>query len=1275
MMIKPVLLNISRTGDSYTFQLEQPELGAAVRQFVTPPISKSDQQRVRMALEQTTRNQFGSYSLEDLGRLLTNLFVPREIQEYLHQLKTSLVIVTNAPDMPWELIYDNEKKQFLGASYSVARLLVTRTEVRSASMSTPSAPSGCLLIAADPFQDLPEIESEIEELHRLIHNSGVATKLLMGNRADMVNVQLEFQRANSYRIVHFAGHANHDHAGGYSFLLLNQKVKLDESMIRQVFRGGTFVFLNGCGTDKAARQRKRGTSAWQATEGLAAAFMTGGARCAIGTRWQVGDKGAARFAMLFYAAALQGVPVGEALRQARVDFAQRWPQDATWAAYVLYGDPGVRLIDTTALYLPDGTLNQGLLSMGSRAAFDQAAGEAARLGHTLVGAPHLFLALIAVPGNLCYQLLSQLGHSPAAIAEQLRQTLAASAPTPDPPALTQINFSARLQQILEIADKRARAAECAQIEESHLLIGLLSANDGLTLNLLTQNGVAVDRLRVILTGGTVPDTGHGATAPAESSLRSVAELPFAAVANRVLAFALAEAQRSGQGVIGTPHLIIGLTEIEGGCMERTLQQQGYQPKVVRDWIRRALPSSTAVAPPAPPAAPISVAPRVGECIRRAEQEARKSGAAEITDCHLLIGFLSIDGSGTYRFLASLGLDLAAMLAAAQADAEDGQLSGDTPLLNRIGRDLTAEARRGRLKPIVGRQRELSRIVQVLARSDKNAPLLIGDAGVGKTALVEGLAQYIVEERVPAELRHKRIIELPISALVAGTKYRGEMEDRLAKVIAEASIPAVIVFLDEVHMLVGGGRAEGSALDVGNILKPALARGEIRCIAATTQDEYQQSIEKDKALARRFQPLIILEPSPQEAVEILGQLRIRYEQHHNLVVTDEAVEAAVNLSVLYLPERHLPDKAHDLLDEACARTRIGSASQWTAGPTPVRQLTVDGAAVAKVVSEWTGIPVSRLTTAEKSALLGLEEAISQRVIGQDAAVQAVAKAIRLARAGLKPINRPRGVFLFAGPSGVGKTLLAKTLAEAMFGSDDALVRLDMSECMEAHSVSKLIGAPPGFVGHESEGQLTGALRRRPYAVVLLDEIEKAHPQVLNVLLQLFDDGRLTDAQGRTANGREAVFIMTSNLGSALVNQHGGIGFRNDQPTGHDIDQTVLTEARKFFLPELLNRLDEILIFRPLGAEQYAAIAQQILDELAARLAQEHGIRLIVESSVIQLFCDASTAHNEGARQLRRLIDRAVTRPLSDLVLSGARGAVVVSVQEDKIKVISELAPEP
>ena len=569
------------------------------------------------------------------------------------------------------------------------------------------------------------------------------------------------------------------------------------------------------------------------------------------------------------------------------------------------------------------------------------------------------------------------------------------------------------------------------------------------------------------------------------------------------------------------------------------------------------------------------------------------------------------------------------------------------LLGRYGVDLTQLARDGKIEPLVGRKKELLQIIRTLTRRGKNNPLLLGDPGVGKTAIVRGLAARIADGNVTSELRGKKIIELNLGTLVAGAKYRGEFEERLSGIVEESKgDPSIILFLDEIHGMVGAGGGPG-ALDAANLLKPALAQGDIHCIGSTTMAEYRKYFEKDAALVRRFQTITVEEPSAAETIAILEDLKSRYEHHHGVRISSSAVKAAVELSVRYVPDRHLPDKALDLIDEACTRVRVGTISFRQEALMTMVTPEVSPETVAQVLSEWTGIPLMRLTAENQTRLTRMAETLRQRVIGQDDAVAQISNVIKLGKAGLRDKRKPLGVFLLVGPTGVGKTELAKALAEFLFGSDQDMIRLDMSEYMERHNAARLIGAPPGYIGHDEEGQLTGKLRRKPHTVVLFDEIEKAHPEVLDLFLQLFDEGRLTDAHGHTVDGKNAIFLMTSNVAVEFAKPK-QMGFvQGEDAAALEAD---LSGIRRAFRPEFLNRIDEIIVFRPLAMEDLSKIARKLLGELSER-ALEQNILLEFDDAAVRLICDQGYDASHGARPLARAVERLVSRPLSEKLLGG------------------------
>ncbi len=792
-------------------------------------------------------------------------------------------------------------------------------------------------------------------------------------------------------------------------------------------------------------------------------------------------------------------------------------------------------------------------------------------------------------------------------------------------------FTQRARRVLSLAHQEAERTHQSSIGTEHLLVGLLEEEGGVAGRVLREMGMELERVREMI----LRLVGEGKNPPGE-------KLELSNDTQQVLEFAVDEARRLGHHYIGTEHLLLALVRTEGTAVE-ALRRLGVTPDEIRRQTRRVLQESSSAAPTAAPV-----------------------GAPQ------------------------------------KSEEKKGEKGGKTPMVDQLATDLTSKAEQGHLDPVIGRQMEIERVIQILARRTKNNPALIGEPGVGKTAIVEGLAQRIIEGDVPAPLMNKRVLQLDVGSLVAGTMYRGQFEERLKRVIDELKLSGSILFIDEVHMLVGAGAA-GSSVDAANILKPALSRGELQVIGATTLEEYRKHIESDAALERRFQPVQVDEPSEEETIAILRGIRPAYEEHHKLVISDEALEAATHLSARYVTERFLPDKAIDLIDESSSRVRmykspaakqakdlytklrevrqnrslaqeegnveevrswqeqeLGIENQlermrtaWDRANSPV----VTAEDIAEVISMWTGVPLMQIAQEESERLLHMEDELKCSIIGQDEAIESISRAVRRARAGLKDPRRPIGSFIFLGPTGVGKTELTKTLAKFMFGSEDAAIQLDMSEFMERHTASRLVGAPPGYVGYEDAGQLTEALRRRPYSIVVFDEIEKAHPEVHNMLLQIMEEGHLSDARGHKVDFRNAIIVMTSNVGADMIKKQASLGFslKRDEETEdrlsyEDMRKKLTETLKRAFRPEFINRVDSVIVFRSLSKENIQKIVGLELAKVSERL-KEHNIILTATPEALTLLGDQGYDPDMGARPLRRVIQLKVEDQLSDNLLSG------------------------
>jgi ATP-dependent Clp protease ATP-binding subunit ClpC len=819
---------------------------------------------------------------------------------------------------------------------------------------------------------------------------------------------------------------------------------------------------------------------------------------------------------------------------------------------------------------------------------------------------------------------------------------------------------------------------------------------------------------------------------------------FTQRARRVLSLAHQEAERGQKELIGTEHLLLGLIIEEGGVAGRVLRDLGLEPQRVSevvDLISGVGQEHTTK---------IELSPGVQQVLEYAIEEARRLGHHYIGTEHLLLGLIRSTEASAPEVLRKLGVtpeqirrqtrrvlqentpSPASSNQARKPQQPSEKEHAKTPLIDQLAVDLSSKAEEGKLDPVIGRQMEIERVIQILARRNKNNPALIGEPGVGKTAIVEGLAQRLVEGDVPAPLLNKRILQLDVGSLVAGTMYRGQFEERLKRVIDELKASGAIVFIDEVHMLVGAGAA-GSSVDAANILKPALSRGELQVIGATTLEEYRKHIESDAALERRFQPIQVAEPSVEETIKILYGIRSKYEEHHRLTISDEAVEAASRLSARYVSDRFLPDKAIDLIDEAGSRVRMYKSEtakqtkevirqlreerrnhqqaleenrnddaqellthigdlesklthlrdDWSRDTSPV--VTVDD--IAEVVSMWTGVPVMQMAREESERLLHMEDELREQIVGQDEAIEIISKAVRRGRSGLKDPRRPIGSFIFLGPTGVGKTELAKALARFLFGSEEALIQLDMSEFMERHTVSRLVGAPPGYVGYDEAGQLTEAIRRRPYSIVVFDEIEKAHPEAHNMLLQIMEEGHLSDAKGHKVDFRNAIIIMTTNIGADLIKRQSSFGFKlakdellEEQEVYDDMRKKLLDALKRVFRPEFINRLDGVVVFRMLNKDSIRHIVQLEIEKVSQRLV-EHNIKLQPNEAALEVIADEGFDPDMGARPIRRVIQKKIEDPLSDSLLAHEfkdGDIVLIGVNEDRELTLSrqsESPPEP
>ena len=1172
-------LHILRSDAAYRFRLESPNGPSSGPLETTTELNAEQQERLRRLLLAASQYiQSGdmkgqarrSGSLDtfiSLGRFLFDTLLPSTIQEGMRHLDAPLLLNTNTPDIPWELLYDSKPApgHFMCQHMSIGRqsssqrassprpfanerLSVDTALHKSRKPGRRETQGLTTLFLVNPTGECAAAEEEVATLCTTLPES-VSRIILYRQQANQLEMRMHCN-TDMPQVLHYAGPVPVATPTSEAHLALAGNSRLDNTTASQLFQSLpkrpliVLSYYNGART---------GSLPPYDMEALAASnLMASGASAVLTMRWAANAQRAREFTVLFYQEVAEGVSLGEAMRRARATLAQRHPDDLSWLSYVLYGDPTTILVANPPggrdrnLELPLDALEENMMQpmFSSSNALDRrflqevlslGLMEARRMHKDYLGTPHLFIALTKLDGGCTQDALRTLNFSPKQVRDVVRLALGPGKATSETPILP----TRRCKEILQTAERNALSAGSTSIDERAIAQAVLGEKDGVTHELLTKMGINPSQLIDLILA---------------SNARALLEL---------------------------------------------------------------VPSVSANPAIAPIELPVGISP-------------------------------------------------------------EGGVKGNSSTLERLGRDLTKQAAMKELQPLIGREKEMRLLIQTLMLKDRNNPILIGDSGVGKTTIVMGLAQRIVDGKVPPELRGKRLIELSASSLVAGTKYRGEFEERLLKVLEEAEGSGdIILFIDEMHLLIGTGRATDGSIDAAGILKPALAGGRLRCIGATTPQEYR-AIEKDAAMERRLRPIIIEEPSVDEALAILTGMRDLYEQHHHVVISKETLYAAVHLSEQYLPNLRLPDKACSVLDEACSQARVHMAEDENESEQDDmddidgfgEQTVIIPSMIAEVISHRTGIPVRAPGREERDRLLNLEALLRRRVIGQNEAIARVTQAIQVARAGLKPRNRPAGVFIFLGPTGVGKTELARALAAEVFGSDEHLIRVDMSEYMEKHAVSRMIGAPPGYIGHDQEGQLTGKLRRRPHCVVLLDEVEKAHPEVFDLFLQVFDAGRLTDAQGHTVDAQHAIWIMTSNVGTDMLGRSMPSGFRAGKGAVEDSQRERLMERlRQTFRPEFLNRIDEVVIFQPLDNEQARAITRLQMNELATRLL-EQGLTLNADDNAINLLCKEGFSPTQGARPLRRVIEKLLTVPLSLRILLGnipEQASVHVGAAEGKLTI--------
>ena len=1283
-----IILNITHlAGDNYNFSFSMTTGG--VMSGFPGTIAKSTVDTITLPYHKAASTNGVSITDFKIAGVMIHSQLPHDVQLYLESHPTEpLLIQTNDSAVPWELYHDEFNYQVLSRPIGRIMIMPVMVQPKGKMISSQSKPS--VLIIANPGRDnpkldLPSADEEGAALCTFFQQAGCNVNMLAGKQANRFTVMGHLQGTyGTYDIIHYAGHAALENSGGklFSSLVLADG-PLSSEEIRRSFRGSPLVFLNACHTI-APGHSGSGTDfsiyamGSQNALDLAKAFSLGNpygsVRALVGTLFRNNDTRSREMALFFYQQLMEGESIGESLRASRQKIFS--PTDITWASYILYGDPRIRLrgddaeesnkdnevgtaengkleepvLVGTGSTIPPGEeeeenpppIDAEMLGNSGIQAIFNALQETGGSTCKMLTTPHLFLGMATVEGGYTYAFLRQQVKDPELIIKLFREVTEMLSES-----LEGSGVSDRITNILQSAHEYAKLdnQETVHIEEKHLLQGFFEDGGGMTSELLSKVGVDLpeaDRSTIL---AMALFKKHKTPEPPPLKYLGLSGKMVVDVAYR-------EARSHGHSAMTTPHLLIGVLQVDRKGMRSAIRTLGINPNQLEQILRGLL-----VPGRLPPGANIGVGQRFIRILEIAKTLADPIEARQIGMAILKEGQKDPE-SITIKVLQHCGISPSNLLEAVSCAGKDhhsyseqneSQSAPAQSILAAIGKDLTQLARDGRLAKVIGRNDEIDSISEILLRKAKACPVLVGEAGVGKTAIVEGFAQRVAEGKVPPALQNIRVIEIATNDILAGTKYRGEFEERMRNLVQEVTKAGnIILFLDEIHTLIGAGGSRDGAMDAGDILKPALARGDIKCIGATTNDEYRRWIENDTALERRFSPVPIPEPSADEAVQILTGIRLSYEAHHGVTIPAATIESAVHLSCERLPHRRLPDKAIDLLDQACARVQRLRNQDSGEEESIVPEVGVHH--LEEVISVLTGVPVpggSGIPGDTGGAKLQvLSDALHKRILGQDMAITTLIDAIGLAESRMREAGRPLSVLMFMGMVGVGKSSLAKAFAEE---TGRTLIQLDMSEYSERHQVAKLIGSPAGYIGYGREGYLTGKLRSHPYSVVLLDEMEKAHPEVSRLFLGLFEEGRLTDAKGRTIEARQTIFIMTSNLGGDAKKGCGNIGFTAAAGGGSDSDPREM--LKQAFSREFIDRIDRIVQFGSLNRPDVEAIVRMLLDDIWARLAEQHGMAVDEDAAVIGLLCNLGYAPDSGVRPLKRALEEHVISPISKLYLDG------------------------